>query len=130
MGAVSKVVWVHNYSSSALTITSIDGGAPDQLTTCPAGASTFVGYKVVPWCKIGSEFATHHMTITVAGVPFFAWQHWDTDDNWVRRTTTGFTSTDIPPFTPAPHFPGTALGGGDRSIEVSPGGAFRLRENT
>jgi hypothetical protein len=33
----------------------------------------------------------------------------------------------IPPeFVPAEHFPGSAREGGDRNVEVSPGGALRL----
>jgi hypothetical protein len=123
MGEITELHWVHNYSSGPVTINNRENGFS---TTCPIG-STFISYQWVPWCSKGSDFPTRHIDIVVSGVTFSAWQHTDTDGNWVRLSTTGFTSSDIPPFTPAPHFAGSAFGGGDRNIEVSGGGALKLR---
>jgi hypothetical protein len=126
MGAITELHWVHNYSSSTLTITNFEPD-PDIEVTCPPG-STFLNYLWVPWCTKGSDFPTRHIRITGTGVTFSMWQHSDTDGNWVRLSTAGFTSSDIPPFTPAPRFPGTAFEGGDRNIEVASGGTLRLRD--
>jgi hypothetical protein len=124
MGAITELHWVNNYSSGPVAISNLENGF---RRICPAGQSTFISYQWVPWCSRGSEFPTRHIDIVVSGVTFSAWQHSDTDDNWVRLSPAGFTSSDIPPFTPAPHFPGSAFGGGDRNIDVSAGGALTLR---
>jgi len=114
VGAITELHWVNNYSGSALTITNL-------------GRSTFISEQWVPWCSRGSDFAAHHIVIILNGVTFFVWQDTDSDGNWVRLSTAGFTSSSIPPeFVPAEHFPGSALEGGDRNVEVSSGGALRL----
>jgi hypothetical protein len=126
MGAITELHWVNNYSSSALTITNLE---PDPVfaVTCPPGRSTFISEQWVPWCSRGSDFAAHHIVITFNGVTFFVWQDTDSDGNWVRLSTAGYTSSSIPPeFVPADHFPGSAMEGGERNVEVSPGGALRL----
>jgi hypothetical protein len=128
MGSITELVWVNNYSPSTLTLTNLEP-EPDYVRSCPPG-STYVSYTRVPWCDKGSLFSTHHIVITLNGATFFVWQQWDTDDNWVRLSTTGFISTDVPPFNPAPRFPGTSFKGGDRNIQVAPDGALSLREAT
>jgi hypothetical protein len=126
VGAITELHWVNNYSSSALTITNLEPD-PAFAATCPPGRSTFIAEQWVPWCSRGSDFAAHHIVITLAGVTFFVWQDTDSDGNWVRLSTDGYTSSSIPPeFIPAEHFPGSALEGGGRNVEVSPGGALRL----
>jgi hypothetical protein len=127
MGAISELHYVHNYSSSAITIANLENSF---TISCPATTSTFISYQWVPWCSKGSDFPTHHIVITVSGVMFNTWQDADTDGNWVRLSTSGFTSSAIPPFIPAPRFPGVASGGGDRAIVVAPGGALRLIAHT
>lgn len=124
MGTITELHWLHNYSGGTVTITNFEP-EPDITVTCPPG-STFLNYLWVPWCSKGSDFPTHHITITVKGVAFNVWQDTDTDDNWVRLTTSGFTSSDVPPYTPAPQFPG-GYGGGDKNVEVGFGGALLLR---
>ena len=126
VGAITELHWVNNYSNSALTITNLE---PDPIfeVTCPPGRSTFISEQWVPWCSRGSDFAAHHIVIDLNGVTFFVWQDTDIDGNWVRLSTAGYTSSSIPPeFVPAEHFPGSAMEGGGRNIEVSPGGALRL----
>ena len=123
MGAISELFYVHNYSSSAVTINNLENST---VLTCPAAASTFIYYQWVPWCSYGVDFPKHHIVITVSGVMFNTWQDTDTDGNWVRLSTSGFTSTRNPPYTPAPRCPGDANGGGDRDIVVAPGGALSL----
>ncbi|WP_155127309.1 hypothetical protein [[Actinomadura] parvosata] len=125
MGAISELHFVNNFSTNALTLTNLEPD-PDYEKTCSPGRSTFVNYQWIPWCSKGSDFPAHHIRITLGGVIFFVWQHTDTDGNWVRLSTTGFTSSDIPPFTPAPKFPGIAFEGGDRNIDVASDGTMRL----
>ena len=75
----------------------------------------------------GSDFAAHRIVITVNGLTFFVWQDTDSDGNWVRLSTAGYPSSSSPPqFVPAEHFPGSAMEGGERNVEVSPGGVLRL----
>jgi hypothetical protein len=123
MGAISELFYVHNYSSSAVSVTNLENSF---TRTCPAATSTFIYYQWVPWCSKGSDFPTHHIVIAVSGVMFNTWQDTDTDGNWVRLSTSGYTSSAIPPFTPAPRFSGDASDGGDRDIVVAPGGALSL----
>ena len=128
VGAITKLFWVINYSSSTLTITNLE--PPNPSAACPPKTSTYLKPQHrVPWCTRRAEFANHHIEITLSGVTYSVWQHTDTDGNWVRRSTTGFTSSEIDPSSnPAPRFPGTAKDGGDRLIEVGPDGVFSLRE--
>ena len=119
MGAITELFYVNNFSSSTLTITNVENGFS---RSCPAGMSTLVSYQWVPWCSKGADFATHHIALVVSGVTFFMWQDTDTDGNWVPLSTTGFVSSANPPFNAAPRFPGVAMDGGDRNIDVSPGG--------
>ena len=95
MGAITELHWVNNYSGSALTITNLE---PDPVfaATCPPGRSTFISEQWVPWCSRGSDFAAHHIVIIVNGVTFFMWQDTDSDGNWVRLSTAGYTSSSIP----------------------------------
>jgi hypothetical protein len=128
MGAITELHFVHNYSSSAVTINNLENSF---TLTCPAATSTFISYQWVPWCSKGSDFPTHHIVITVSGVMFNTWQDTDTDGNWVRLSTSAlFISSANPPFTPAPRFPGAAMDGGDRDIVVAPGGALSLLTHT
>jgi hypothetical protein len=125
VGAITELHSVHNYSSSVVTIANLENG---YRRDCPIGRSTFIDYQWVPWCSKGSDFPGRHLEIIVSGVVFNAWQDDDVDGNWVRLSTAGFDSSDLPPdFKPARHFPGSALDGGDRNIEVAGGGALSLR---
>jgi hypothetical protein len=66
--------------------------------------------------------------ITYGGATYSLWQDRDTDDDWVRYSLTNtFSRSDFPPFSPAPRFPGNAVAGGDRNIEVSSSGVVILR---
>ena len=124
MGAVTELHWVHNYSSSVVTVINRENGFRKD---CPIGKSTFINYQNVPWCSKGSDFPGHHLEVVVSGVVFNAWQDDDTDGNWVRLSVGGFDRSDFAPdFRPARIFPGSALGGGDQNIEVAGGGALSL----
>jgi hypothetical protein len=122
---ITELHYVNNFSSTPLLITNFENGF---TRTCPGNASTFVSYQWVPWCSKGSDYPTRHIDITFGGATHSMWQDRDTDGDFVRHSLTNtFTRSDFPPFSPAPHFPGSALAGGDHSIEVSTAGVVTLR---